>query len=56
VLIKALFVLARSWKKPREGAEGDDNLIRRPTISTNTDQWELPETKSSAEEHTYAGQ
>ena len=28
-----------------EGNEGDGNPIGRPTVSTNLDSWELPETK-----------
>jgi hypothetical protein len=28
-----------------EGVEGDGNSIRRTTVSTNLDPWELPETK-----------
>ena len=27
-----------------EGTEGDGNPIGRPTVSTNLDPWELPET------------
>ena len=38
-----------------EGAEGDGNSIGRPTISTNTDPWELPETKPPTKEHTQGG-
>jgi len=29
-----------------EGTEGDGNPIGRPTVSTNPDSWELPETNS----------
>ena len=28
-----------------EGTEGDGNPIGRPTVSTNLDSWELPETE-----------
>ena len=48
-------VRTKHWTKVRdpygrvrakiEGAEGDGNLIRRPTVSTNLDPWELPETE-----------
>jgi hypothetical protein len=38
-----------------EGAEGDGNLIERPTVSTNLDSWELPETKPLTKEHMWAG-
>jgi hypothetical protein len=38
-----------------EGAEGAGNPIRRPTVSTNLDSWELPETKPPTKEHTRAG-
>jgi hypothetical protein len=34
--------------------EGDGNNIGRPTVSTNLDSWELPETKSPTKEHTGA--
>jgi hypothetical protein len=29
--------------------------ILRPTVSTNLDSWELPQTKSPTKEHTWAG-
>ena len=35
--------------------EGDCNPIGRPTVSTNLDPWELPETKPPTKEHTWAG-
>ena len=35
-----------------EGAEGDSNPIGRPKVSTNADQWELPETKPPTKVHT----
>lgn len=38
-----------------EGAEGDGNPIGRPTVSTNLDPWELPETEPPTKEHTWAG-
>jgi hypothetical protein len=38
-----------------EAAEGDGDPIGRPTVSTNRDPWELPETKPSTKEHTQAG-
>ena len=38
-----------------EGAEGDGNPIGRPTVSTNLNPWELPETKPPTKEHTWAG-
>ena len=38
-----------------EGAERDDNPIGRPTVSTNLDPWELPETEPPTKEHTQAG-
>ena len=37
-----------------EGAEGDGNPIGRPTVSTNLDPWELPETEPPTKEHTLA--
>jgi hypothetical protein len=37
------------------GPEGDDNPIGRPTVSTNLDPWELPETKAGAKKHPQAG-
>jgi hypothetical protein len=37
-----------------EGTEGDGNPIGRPTVSTNLDPWELPETKPPTKEHTQA--
>ena len=37
-----------------EGAEGDGNSIGRPTVLTNSDAWELPETNLSTKEHTWA--
>jgi hypothetical protein len=39
-----------------EETEGDGNAIGRPTVSTNPEHWELPETKPPAKEHTRAGQ
>ena len=38
-----------------EGTEGDGNPIGRPTVSTNLDPWELPETEPPTKEHTQAG-
>ena len=38
-----------------EGAEGDGNPIGRPTVSTNLDPWELPETEPPTKEHTWKG-
>ena len=38
-----------------ESAEWNGNLIGRPTLSTNPDPWELPETKPPTKEHTWAG-
>jgi hypothetical protein len=38
-----------------EGAEGNCNYIGRPTVSTNQDPWELPETKPPTKEHMWAG-
>jgi hypothetical protein len=38
-----------------EGAEGDVNPIGRPTVATNPDPSELPETKPPAKEHTCVG-
>ena len=38
-----------------EGAEGVDNSIGRPAVSTNPDPWELPETEPSTTGHTQAG-
>jgi hypothetical protein len=38
-----------------KGTEGDDDPIRRPTMSTNLDPWELPETKPSIKECTQVG-
>jgi hypothetical protein len=37
-----------------EEAKGDGNPIRRITVSTNPDPWELPEPKSSIREHIQA--
>ena len=34
-----------------EGAEGDGNPIGRPTVSTNLEPWELPETEPPTKEH-----
>jgi hypothetical protein len=57
-------VRTKHWTKVRdpygrvrakiEGAEGDGNLIRRPTVSTNLDPWELPETEPPIKEHTWS--
>ena len=38
-----------------EGLLGDGNPIGRPTVSTNQDPWELPETKPPTKEHTWTG-
>ena len=38
-----------------EGEEGDGNPIGRPTLSTNLDPQELPETKPPIRDHTWAG-
>lgn len=37
-----------------EGTEGADNLIGKSTITTHLGPWELPETKSTTKEHTWA--
>jgi hypothetical protein len=39
-----------------EGDEEDDNTFRRPTVSTNLDRWEYPETMPTTKEHPWAGQ
>ena len=38
-----------------EETEGDGNPIGRPTVSTNLDCWELPETEPPTRQHTQAG-
>ena len=38
-----------------EGTEEDGNTIGRPTVPTNLDPRELPETKPPTKEHTQAG-
>jgi hypothetical protein len=38
-----------------EGAEGNDNPIGRPIVSSNTDPWDFPETNPLTKEHTWAG-
>jgi hypothetical protein len=38
-----------------EGTEGDDNPIKRTTVSTNLDPCELPETKPPTKDHTWTG-
>ena len=58
-------LIAKHWTEVRdpygrvrgriEGAEGDGNPIGRPTVSTNLDPWELPETEPPTKEHTQAG-
>jgi hypothetical protein len=35
-------------------AEADGNPVGRPTVSTNSDPWELPETKQSTKECMWA--
>jgi hypothetical protein len=35
-----------------KGTEGNGIPIGRPTVSTNLDLWELPETEPSTKEHT----
>jgi hypothetical protein len=34
-----------------EGAEGDGNPIGRPTVSTNLEPWDFPETEPPTKEH-----
>ena len=41
-------------KGKTEGAKGEGNLIERPTVLTNLDPWELPETKATTKEHSQA--
>ena len=36
-----------------EGLLGDGNPIGRPTVSTNLDPWELPETEPPTKEHAW---
>jgi len=36
-----------------EEDEGDSNPIGKPTVSTNLDAWELPETKPPTKGHTW---
>jgi hypothetical protein len=36
-----------------EGAEGDGNHIGRPTVSSNLDPWELPETEPPTKDPTW---
>jgi hypothetical protein len=38
-----------------EEAEADGNLIGRTAVPTNSDPWELPETKLSTKERMYMG-
>ena len=38
-----------------EEAVGDNNLLRRQTVSSNQEPWELVETKPSSKEHTWDG-
>jgi hypothetical protein len=38
-----------------EDPEGDSNPTRRPTVSTNLDLWELPETEPPTKKNTEAG-
>jgi hypothetical protein len=38
-----------------EGTEGDGDPIGRPTVSTNLDPWEAPETELPTKEYTQAG-
>jgi hypothetical protein len=38
-----------------EGTLGDDNPIRRSTVSTNLDPWELPETELPTKKHIQTG-
>jgi hypothetical protein len=52
---------ARHWTEVRnsygklrgriEGTEGVDNPIERPTVSTNLETWEFPETELPTKEH-----
>jgi hypothetical protein len=37
-----------------EGTEGHDNHVGRPTVSSNLDLWQLPETEPPTKEHTEA--
>jgi hypothetical protein len=37
------------------GPEGDRNSTGRPTMSTNLDPWEVPETEPPTKRHTRAG-
>jgi hypothetical protein len=49
---------AKHWIKVRrriEGAERDGNPVGKPTVSTNLDPWELPETDPPTKELTQAG-
>ena len=53
---------AKNWTEVRdscgrvrgriEGTEKDDNLVGKPTVSTNLDPLELPETKPPTKKHT----
>ena len=43
-----------NFRGKNEGTEGDGNPIGRPTVSTNLDSWELPETKPHIIEHSLA--
>ena len=42
------------FRGKNEGTEGDSNPIGRPTVSTNLDPWELPETEPPTKEHTWS--
>jgi hypothetical protein len=42
-------------RKRIEGADENVGTIGRPTLSTNLEPWELPETKPPFKEHTRAG-
>lgn len=46
--------LWESWGKT-EGTEGDGHPTGRPTMSTNLDPREFPETEPPTSEHTWAG-
>jgi hypothetical protein len=44
------------WARGRiKGAEGDSNPIGRPTVPTNLEPWELPETMPPTKDQTWAG-
>ena len=45
--------LWKRWGRIEE-TEGDGDPIGRPTVSTNLDPWELPETKPPTKEQTWS--